>query len=376
MLITTLPVTIKSSSCFGTLMSPYIADRLAKFLGEEYCVSVNAIGRRYEGLDEGELTRLINCYLRNLDLLGIGIDKFWCDLGSEYRDFVTSKMDNLFKRGLLQTETISIECCECGVVEVEGQVISATYPGRYYYKNGSDTFCKLCGNYTQSKEFESLRMIAGGYNFKEILPKKSEKEVLQLIGQFEGRALRITKNRPENPSISLAGKWYNIDIDFFWALYVSFLLSKREEKSCIIVTSNRTVTNALTATRLAMLIDPEVEISLLAHPVINLRSEVIDSNVNVTSFLELDESIVLRCFLCLGLNWGQKEVVVTSDLLRLIQLSVSQAPVLISEVSPFETPSISRFMDTMNAQNMQSLLTKLRKKKLIGGLESNLRELI
>lgn len=381
MIVTTLPITIRKESQFSTLLSPFIANLLSDFLKAKAVISVNCTGRLYINQTTNEIQSSIDWYQDQLKKLGINDFELWKDNNPAYLEYVGEKIKLLQRMGLITEKKCQVLRCKCGAVEISEDLVPRLSNGKLFTINEKLVKCRLCKSLAKPEKIQSLVLNLPKFDYKRlsIFPKWTENELHETARKFSGVNARISRVRPNNLQFTTSSNVYYLDTDFVWSFYLDFLLEKFKQNSVVIVTSNRTIRQAIEVVRFAETINRKSSFSILVNPTIQLQNTLqTKESWNVETFLTFSSDISLRYFLALSLSWKNKSVYLASNQLYWINHSIDPYIINVDSTNQDEitTPDLKTFISMCNANNTRSLLAKLRKKRTLDRFELKLYNLL
>lgn len=380
MVVTTLPLAVNKNKAFGTLMPPFVASIFSKHNGCRFVLSQNCLGRKYHKISKAEMLNISNWHIEEILKLGIGPEFVWNELLDSYLSFVKNRLAELLGANLVTKESAELLRCECGIVEMLSGFAHCSYSHRTFIVHGGKIICRFCHKPALPTKTRSLL-----FNFPQVFPQQKllsgmaglELEIETLKVVYSGTRKLISRQRPFNIQIEVGGELFHIDTDFFWGLFISHIAKLFGESEITVVTGNRTIWQAVEVSVINSLVNQHLQINLLIHPVIKL----VDNNGNavkwsIEEFFSLDERVLtLRFFLSQALKWNSKEVVIPTSSIYWIKHSVFPSYQIVSEPMVGQNPG-ENFFATCNNVNTQSLIQKLRKKKILFPVEYTLYDLL
>ncbi len=283
--VTTLPIQISDDIKFGTMTAPLYASIIAnKFGGKSYLLLNKYSGfKRHEGTQKDMIARL-NKY-------GIATDIIMSD--EDLTDQLYSALAFLDKQGLLHEETQSVYCCECGRVNVLAKSIKSYTVGKLYNViDGRMTcsFCKGLCNETQKKV-----LIFRSQSDGEILDLPScvyHNNFKQIHAWFSKDGILVSKEH----ATGINYKGFNIDVDFFWSLFIGCL----SEKNIVIVCSNKHLVKLFTINELAKIFQKNT--IFIIHPLITRKP-----GEHFSESLTRYDNNLSRLFIYYAAKWNTRE---------------------------------------------------------------------
>lgn len=299
--VLTLPITPGKDRSFLTLFTPFVADFIAKEIGGVLTVMLNTVGIKSNARSMSAHDQWLE-YRAILDRLGMGSVDCTHDGTDSFEAGFQKQISCLKSSSLLHNVRKQISWCLCGRVEVPTEVVYGILANqRSKSLIAGSTFataqCRICGSLLQTAH-ESVKVLR--------FPKIKTVSVPGLYRkELESISERIT--RTETIVTRLHRHDVQYDTDFRWGGYVSHLANPGDH--VVLVSSPTTLNQALRVVAFTRLISPEIEFSLLIHPLIRVIDDrVIVSQMNIENFLAfMESSLQVRMFLGLGLQWGASE---------------------------------------------------------------------
>lgn len=352
MLITTLPITPGKHNSFVTLFGPLIAGIFSEITNNPFRMILNTT-HSFQSFQP-----FVENYVKQLGLLGLN-PVIECDEEKGYRENLMRVLNLLLNKGFVKIEKMDIVYCDCGVVELPldaFQVLKKQGRGKYINK---DDRCLGCGSSFKKSREEILSL-----RFPELLPKVSispvyERRFHQLYSQLSNHPKIISRNhRDSNLKIDLKGRQFNLDSDFCWMVYLTYL---REDDICVI-SGTDTLKHLASAVKLLDICKSGVKISVITHPLIYPFSSAEDkeSKYTIEEYLDLCKTPrVARTFLMTGARWSKPTVKLDLSNLLLSEKSVYPKQEFVSTGSDvIVTPE--NFNQIFNSNKILSLLKIMR----------------
>lgn len=376
MFVTTLPLEVHANNNYTKLYSPFFASLVSRYFCAKQILSINTLGRKHREQSHGYIKENIDRYLHVLYDLGIDNCFVWQDNFEEYSDYVSFIVKILFSFGEIFICEDEIYTCPCQIIEIEKNVVNDLYYTKFFRKDNSQYYCNKCNQPLKLKKCQSLKIRnnTSDYANINILPSKFLKDVKGLFNK-DIINLRISRLRQANNiKISINEADFYLDTDFYWSIYLSFLLVKNQSKKCIIVTSNRTLLKALQVVTITKKLIKDIIIDIIVHPIISCQNDSI-SRMRIDEFIKIDSIDTLRFFLVAGLNWNLKDSTIESKELYWIKKSIDPEKIFINNDERLDI-TINNFFRTVNSNNLRDLLTNLRKKQEISAKQFILYKLL
>lgn len=262
-LVTTLPLSIKQEIKIGALTSIVYASIIAKKTECESMLYLNSLNC-YKAIDY-DISNLI----KQMEYYKIDIDKVVLD-----RTIIHENLENL---GRLYTvhrvnkQKRKVFRCKCGRVELLSDSLQKHTVGKVYdLKEGMR--CKICGTECECFEDEVLTFKINTGVKAQVAPRCSyENNFVQFDEQYGGKELMISRFR--KTGIEFEG--FNIDIDFFWSLFVG----TPAEKNIVIVSSNSHLFKLYVINQIADFFDKRM-IAVIHPRIVRKSGEHISSEIN------------------------------------------------------------------------------------------------
>lgn len=314
-LVLTMPIAPFSSYSLGKLSTPVLAEALAKKIGGQCCLAINMLSS-YQNRDIGEYEKILKTYSITPDML-------WLD--NENINNLLEKVEVLIKKGFIFKKEKNILHCDCKKVEICKDYINSInrndscfieFNGKYYCKS-----CKSECHLTTEEVLVFNPNLINKFtlNFYPFFINKDIKTFEETVRKNE---IIISRLRSTGIQIKYDDKFYNIDIDFLWQVYLS--LFNNYEK--VVMCSNHQLYQLYMVMMLEKCFDNASTTIGLATPYIN------SNNAESEKCLE-NRVLSLKLFLLFCMRWQKKENTVDSGLLAcLSRMSVDKLQQLYSIV--------------------------------------------
>jgi len=290
--ILTLPMMPVDGNNFGKFVTPIVCESLSKIFNGTYYHCINLID------SFNDRTLLLDKYIESIDKNSIKYDKLWYD--NENIDLLLDNVRKLIKNGYITEFNSTIYRCDCGIVEIEENKISSCNQQnlKFEYENGN-MICKNCKSICKKSNEKILIFTPKNVVRKDImfLPSYLNKDTKTYEKTIINSYTTISRIRNTGIKINYNGVYYNIDIDFLWATYLSLF----DEKEKIVVSGNKMLYQLFLTGLLEKCLQPENKTILLGTPYLTNVRDII-KNPNFISDKYFQKLVVM-----FNLKWNQKE---------------------------------------------------------------------
>ncbi|MBX4205391.1 MAG: hypothetical protein KW788_04395 [Candidatus Doudnabacteria bacterium] len=313
--VITLPITPTANPPLGLIASILVGDFAARNLGLKF---VLALGPQML-LKEVDRESTVQSFLRHLNFVGVRPDFVWRIDSKKSRDEIRSFTSILVARGLIRSESASVETCPCGALEKLTESVEWYEKRRLYTRTLGGLCCKFCQKLALRELKPVCRFFAVPGSAKiNPFPNFYSKELVKQTEQIERTSFMVSRARESTMKITVNGNEFGLDEDFAWQMYLSTMPAYGFEPTVILGSNHNLRALVLIATLqnhecttkpLTVLIPPY----FLGEGRQRLGSE---HGLELLANVHLKNSI--RVLVGSSLNWTQKESV----------LQISQLPLL------------------------------------------------
>jgi hypothetical protein len=312
---------------------------------------------RFQKKEKGEIISEADWYLSKIKILGVNNSNLWKDTDPDYEDYVIEMIQYFIKKGLAVEKEHFIQRCKCGATEINDDIIEEIVVGKLFSKKNDQLLCKLCLKPTEKTKVNSIFLPPSKKTEHDIPQRWLQKEAANSL-DFENRVTRI---REANFRIVAFSKEYYLDTDFFWSFFLAFLLEKEKTYAATLITSARTIKQAINVAKMTNAIIDKARITILAHPIIKIKTAEGLKKLNIEDFLKLADPKTLRFLLFQGLNWNNKESILESKQIYWIEHSLRPKTDIITDAKI--DPLSSNFIKVCSTHTTNEVISKLRKNK-------------
>lgn len=367
-----MPLCPLPSRPFLSLTTVLGADLISQCFDLKLCLAINSLGQRCAGAD----SEIIPMYLQMLASIGIcpSPDLMFLDSDPSFHKFVECRVSDLVRTGEMKIKTMEILWCPCGIVEVpKSYVHLASFPqfNQITKQNGSLT-CRKC-----RASLKTTKEDVWTYEFPAVssnIPVYGSAIVqfFSCLRGLSGFRRVVSKSHHDGVLIRLGYQTLNLDVDFFWNMYLDFLVTVHATDIVVILGARTTqqFAQCISLTRKESM----TRVQAIIHPRISLQSSSSLVKLSVADFLKLDEaSQTIRAFISQGFSWRQSSASLLSTDLYWARMSAHPPIDFHSESKKLPAlTSFPQFVRMLNRANVQSGLKKLRAKRILDPQETKL----
>jgi len=196
----------------------------------------------------------VNEYLDQLSRLNIKPSVVKSDNSQDYKECVINVVYDLFNRGFLKIQKMSMIYCDCGVVELP-YVVYKTLKAQNRYKNIQQDRCKECGSKLLQKTESVLVLHLPNEKMEiSISPSFYKNRLEQGFENFQ-RPIVISRNHRNGLRVTLKGQSFNLDTDFYWMVYLIYL----NDQKVYIISGSDTINHSAKAIKLCSICKPKIK---------------------------------------------------------------------------------------------------------------------
>ena len=315
--VVTLPITPVSDGArsFLTLITPFVADIVAKTMGATLTVMVNTVGVKSDTSGVSPHDQFLG-YGRLLCDLGIS-SRCDHDGSRDHENHFRVAVDLLRSSSTLKTVEREMLWCGCGRVEVPivvaRQLVAQQRNKSLIIGNSlSQSRCRKC----ESVLFSGLEQV------QTISLKESDVVVRPTLYTEEIRAVVARVSGVETVVSRRHRGTHDFDTDFRWWNYVGRVAEPGDR--VIIVTSPTTLNQAVRVVLFTKMLYPDIQVELLVHSLVRLSERNELQSVTDTGFVgAVGGSLRARMLLALALRWSASETTLCQTDLNLVQITES-----------------------------------------------------
>jgi hypothetical protein len=365
-MVTTLPITPTLGGRFQTVLSIFVASQYASFTGDCGFLALNLVGERLKDLNEVEKIKLGNDYQNCCQHFEQSKLELWADNDPNYADYVLQSIKKLRREGLLYEALVPVLLCPCGAVEILAEAPLLPVGAKTYkLVHPGVPICRLCAGFAEKKNREAL-LLKSLYNpgrAVAVYPSWARSEARELENIFFNTNILVSRSKRDSSPLVDRQSGLAIDSDFFWSMFAAYLAEKNSDKSIILITSNRSLRQALRVGQIATTLNAEQSVSVIVNPTFRFQGGSREAvSVSVEDFCASAKPEVLRYLLSLSLQWGSKETIVETSRLYWIRHSIYPENIFTQGVGDISISTPEEFLRICNKAMTEKLISKLRKK--------------
>ena len=363
--VTTLPISVRKERKLTAMITPVVASFAAGYCGDNLSIALGTLGRgtSAEQQDINATSEAVRRLAPGATIVSDGTDS--------YRNFWQATAPQWLESGLLAHETVPMLGCECGVVYIERNAVEATPPEKLKYvtsQRGSYA-CRFCETTLVEESPDCLvtrpalfAPLSENDAFAAHVPQRSyHKKTADLLLEAASRRKVVTRpSRPNCPTISIGGREYFVDPDF-WLQAMPAFTQLKEQRDVVVVAGSRQHGRLLGSLCLAKATVGDSSPMILMHP----RLQTVGIDVFAERPAEVSP-LALRLLVALSLKWngeessvGQNEVIMASKMADLL-------PRLGEDLDYTYEPSedIGGFMRTFSTDSLRRVLKNIRRRQV------------
>lgn len=350
--ILTLPMMPVDGNNFGKFVTPIVCETLSKIYNGTYYHCVNLLD------SFNDRTLLLDKYISSLNENNINYDKLWYD--NTNIDLLLDNIQKLINNGYINELNSTIYRCDCGIVEIEENKISSCNQQnlKFEYKSGK-MICKSCGGICKKNNEKILAFTPKKIKRQDIifLPSYLNNDAKTYDRTIINSYTTISRIRDTGVKINYNGTYYNIDIDFLWATYLTLF----DEKEKIVVSGNKMLYQLFLVGLLEKCLQPENKTILLGTPYLTNIKDI----VNNPNFIQ--DKYFQKLAVIFNLKWNKKEKDYDQTILKYLKGLYYQKRIDLYNIATQESICIDNFvLNTDNIlqkqMNMQECIKKLKRR--------------
>lgn len=284
--VSTLPIQIDENISFGSMTAPLYADIIAKKFGGCSYLFLNKLSSFSSTHDLAEVQML-----NRLNYYGIHTEHVISDI--ELSMVLYASFKRLIDCGFVYEENHKVLICECGRVNILKNSIKAYSSGKNYHIDNGKIICSICGKQCLEVEKNVLMFRSSfEYQIDDIPSHPYHDNLLQIQRWLKEDGILISKEH----HTGIVYGTYNIDIDFFWSLFVNAF----NEDRIVFVVSNKHPVKIVILNELAHIFNKHS--AFVIHPQIKRKK-----GEHFSKELEKYDNSFARLFLFYAPRWNTKE---------------------------------------------------------------------
>lgn len=377
---TTLPISFRPNRPFRILFTPFMVNCIYRLCeGKRQIFPINARGLRDEP-GKVEPSTLCDKYSDELELLGISKRSpsviIFSDRDPEYTEFLKSTIGEGIKSGIYSYTKQRISYCSCGKIEIPTFNLDSIGEDRLKLasRTQSGWICKFCN----SELYESLdRTLVLD------LDKAPKVHVIPMFQIPKYESVRSTTSRTVLISRShrshandVQVEDLTIDPDHCWQYFLNYLQAKYGINDFAVVVGVNQIHFAAQLVSLVKLTNPNIKISIVVTPLINLGdlSAGINRETTTRQLIHiLGSKIGIRIFLALLVQWSREISNICLSDIDLIKKCLDAKVVTNLKT---EALQLQDFEFSFHRQNILRLLKFIRQRSIKDGVASRIIETI
>jgi len=297
--VCTLPITPKTDPKLGLVITPFVADMLAKHLSISMVLGQNLLGAKGSVLMDSAQ------YLESLAMLGICPDIVWRDIDDDYLVFVRNYIQREIEQEKIILAQEEVLMCDCALVEIFPESLTGflSQKASLVKKIEEEPYCRVCRTKLRTSKKFVLYLKNVRFVNCNAQPDFYKNEIAQAIQNLSRRRVLISRQRKTGFEIEIdRDQRFSIDVDYVWSVFPLFL-ENRDVRPMYLVVSNHSI--APLARILFTCNLNGIDILVVPYFQINARETTMEMVARYGTN-------VVRIFLGEGLNWQRKEAQVDS----------------------------------------------------------------
>jgi hypothetical protein len=327
---------------------------MGKALDANTIIMTNTVGMKMEH-QRLSTEEYLEVYREQSESVGIPETCIQHDGSEAFGHHFARMLTRIEELGLLTEGREDISWCTCGRIEIPTQVLQ-----KLVQQNRAKTLikhengivrCKVCDSKLSSKK-ETVRMLQLPMMSIPCAPLFYGNEVVAVAERISSHPIIVSRNH--------RGKDVVFDTDFRWFSYLSMI--RGDDTDVVLVTSPTTLNQAVKVVATLAVLSPETRCSLCVHPLVRVR----DGNMALSSSTLKDVCQLLpsafarRMLIALGLQWTNKETVVSSKEVHLISQTVRRPIEKMGDMRISVQETTETFMKLCNRNRATKLLKEIR----------------
>lgn len=358
--VVTLPITPVANPSLGLVASILVGDIIARNLGLKFVLALGVQGMR---IPVAELEGTVNSFLLHLNNVGVRPDYVWRSDSKENKVLLEKFFSKLTEDSFIEQAQVEVLECPCGAIEKLVDAIEWNEKRRLYVVRDGMTYCKICGGLS-----EKTQKIGHRFHLKEnvsgieLHPISYEREVREQIRCFSEMKVLVSRKRGTAVSIKHGDEIVSLDPDFIWQMYLP-ALSASGFDPCILLGSNHTLRALILVRAVQQALSPKSSLRIVVPPYFlgEGRKRLGGESYSMNTLLLNHKINSLRVIVGMSLNWKQKESVIqTSQLALLDKMDQSFRSI---EIQGRALPDIPAFFDQCNFNKIREAVGLVRRYK-------------
>ena len=282
MIVTTLPISYVAGRPVRILSSSIVSSILSTVSGVKVCFPLNTVSLR--GSDKVLQNIKLADFRECLERFGVlnETSMVFADGSDEVVQNSNELLTDALSSGLCFFQEALISHCECGRVEIPSNVLSEvrsdTHQSMYSSSKGV-LVCRICGSELDKSLIQGLFYRQARVGIPTVLPMNHEGRLSGILNSLVGKNFYISRSfRSMSEGLSLDGCG-SLDPDFHSALYLVHLWDLHQENLVLVIGINHFY-RASRAYAIAKSFVPELDITIVAHPMFSSENNFMSMPVN------------------------------------------------------------------------------------------------
>lgn len=362
--VVTLPITPMANPSFGLVALILVGDIIARNLGLKFVLALGVQGMRIPSAD---LEGTVSSFLLHLSNIGIRPDYVWRSDSEESKASIERFFGRMNADSFIEQVNSDILECPCGAVEKLVDAIEWNEKRRLYVVRDGMVYCRICG-----WPSEKIQKIGHRFHLKEdvsgieLYPSSYQNEIQEQVRLFSEMKVLVSRRRETAVSIKHGDEIVLLDPDFIWQMYLP-ALSVSGFDTCILLGGNHTLRALVLVRAVQQALSPKSSLKIVVPPYFlgEGRKHLGGELYSMDTLLSKHKINSLRVLVGMSLNWKQKESVIqTSHLALLDKMDQSFKSILIPRRV---LPDIPALFDQCNYHKIREAVGLVRRYKDVPG---------
>lgn len=360
--VVTLPITPVANPSLGLVASILVGDVIARNLGMKFVLALGVQGMR---IPTAELEDTVNSFLSYLNNVGIRPDYTWRSDSEENRMLLEKFFSKLTDDSFVEQMLAEVLECPCGAIEKLADAIEWNEKRQLYIVRDGMIYCRICGGLSEKIQRIGYRFhLKEGVSGIELHPSSYTNEVQEQIRRFSKMRVLVSRRREAAVSIKHGDETVSLDPDFVWQMYLP-ALSVSGFDPCILLGSNHTLRALVLVRAVQQALSPKSSLKIVIPPYFlgEGRKRLGGESFSMNTLLLKHKINSLRAIVGMSLNWRQKESVIqTSQLALLDKMDQSFRSIAIQGKLISDIPAL---FDHCNCNKIRETVGLVRRHKKI-----------
>lgn len=362
--VVTLPITPVANPSLGLVASILVGDIIARNLGLKFVLALGVQGMRIPSAD---LEGTVSSFLLHLSNIGIHPDYVWRSDSEGSKASIEKFFKRMNEDSFVEQVTADVLECSCGAIEKLFDAVEWNEKRRLYVVHDGKIYCKICGQLSKK-----IQKIGHRFHLKEnvsgieVHPGSYENVIQEQIRRFSETKILVSRNRATAVSIKHGDEIVSLDPDFIWQMYLP-ALSVSGFDPCILLGGNHTLRALVLVRAVQQAMFPKSSLEIVVPPYfLGEGRKPLGGEAYSMNTLLLNHKInSLRVLVGMSLNWKQKESVIqTSHLALLDKMDQSFKSTIIPRRI---LPDIPALFNQCNYQKIRETVGLVRRYKDVPG---------